>query len=83
MRDIFEDIFKGEPLDPVELARRSVRRTLRKRFYESAGVVEDEWRLRGHARRQTGAHAGAAFTGGSNARTGDGHRRLNGMPRPR
>ncbi len=41
MRDIFEDIFKGEPLDPVELARRSVRRTLRKRFYESAGVVEE------------------------------------------
>ena len=41
MRDIFEDIFKGEPLDPVELARRSVRPTLRKRFYESAGVVED------------------------------------------
>lgn len=41
MRDIFEDIFKGEPLDPVELARRSVRRTLRKRFYESASVVEE------------------------------------------
>lgn len=41
MRDIFEDIFKGEPLDPVELARRSVRRTLRKRFYEKAGVEED------------------------------------------
>ena len=41
MRDIFEEIFKGEPLDPMELARRSVRRTLRKRFYEKAGVVED------------------------------------------
>ncbi len=41
MRDIFEDIFKGEPLDPMELARRSVRRNLRKRFYETAGVEED------------------------------------------
>jgi chaperone required for assembly of F1-ATPase len=41
MRDIFEEIFKDEPLDPVELARRSVRRTLRKRFYENAGVAED------------------------------------------
>lgn len=41
MRDIFEDIFKGEPLDPMELARRSVRRTLRKRFYENAAIVED------------------------------------------
>jgi chaperone required for assembly of F1-ATPase len=41
MRDIFEDIFKGEPLDPMELARRSVRRTLRKRFYETAAVVEE------------------------------------------
>jgi chaperone required for assembly of F1-ATPase len=41
MRDIFEDIFKGEPLDPMELARRSVRRTLRKRFYQNAGFVEE------------------------------------------
>jgi chaperone required for assembly of F1-ATPase len=41
MRDIFEDIFKGEPLDPMELARRSVRRTLRKRFYKTSGVVEE------------------------------------------
>jgi len=41
MRDIFEDIFKGDPLDPMELARRSIRRTLRKRFYENVGIVED------------------------------------------
>jgi chaperone required for assembly of F1-ATPase len=41
MRDIFDDIFKGEPLDPMELARRSVRRTLRKRFYENAAVAQE------------------------------------------
>jgi chaperone required for assembly of F1-ATPase len=39
MRDIFEDIFKGDPLDPMEAARRSVKPTLRKRFYEQAGVT--------------------------------------------
>ncbi|MGD9922515.1 MAG: ATP12 family chaperone protein [Pseudorhodoplanes sp.] len=42
MRDIFEEIFKGEPLDPMELARRSVRPNRRKRFYETAAVVEDD-----------------------------------------
>ncbi|MES1155395.1 MAG: ATP12 family chaperone protein, partial [Pseudorhodoplanes sp.] len=41
MRDIFEDIFKGEPLDPMEAARRNVRPTLRKRFYEKAGVTRN------------------------------------------
>jgi chaperone required for assembly of F1-ATPase len=41
MRDIFEDIFKGEPLDPMEAARRSVRPTLRKRFYKDAAVVQN------------------------------------------
>jgi chaperone required for assembly of F1-ATPase len=41
MRDIFEDIFKGEALDPMELARRSVRRTLRKRFYDKAGIAPE------------------------------------------
>jgi chaperone required for assembly of F1-ATPase len=40
MRDIFEDIFKGNPLDPMEAARRSVKPQLRKRFYEKAGVTE-------------------------------------------
>ena len=29
MRDIFDDIFKGDPLDPMEAARRNVRPTLR------------------------------------------------------
>jgi chaperone required for assembly of F1-ATPase len=41
MRDIFEDLFKGNPLDPMELARRSIRPTLRKRFYENAAVSPD------------------------------------------
>lgn len=41
MRDIFEDIFKGDPLDPMEAARRNVRPALRKRFYEKAAVAEE------------------------------------------
>jgi chaperone required for assembly of F1-ATPase len=41
MRDLLEDLFKAEPLDPVEAARRSVRRPIRKRFYETASVGED------------------------------------------
>jgi chaperone required for assembly of F1-ATPase len=44
MRDIFEDIFKGNPLDPMEAARRNVRPALRKRFYKTAAVVQDgDW----------------------------------------
>jgi chaperone required for assembly of F1-ATPase len=38
MRDIFEDIFTQQPLDPMEAARRSARPALRKRFYEQAAV---------------------------------------------
>jgi chaperone required for assembly of F1-ATPase len=41
MRDIFEDIFKSDPLDPMEAARRHVRPTLRKRFYNEAGVAQN------------------------------------------
>jgi chaperone required for assembly of F1-ATPase len=41
MRDIFDDIFKGDPLDPMEAARRNVRPTLRKRFYKTAAVSRD------------------------------------------
>jgi chaperone required for assembly of F1-ATPase len=41
MRDIFDDIFKSEPLDPMEAARRNARPTLRKRFYKSAGVTPE------------------------------------------
>jgi chaperone required for assembly of F1-ATPase len=39
MRDILDDIFKNQPLDPVESARRSVRVNLRKRFYKTAGTT--------------------------------------------
>ncbi len=38
MRDIFEDVFHHEPLDPTESARRSLRAPRRKRFYERAEV---------------------------------------------
>ena len=38
MRDMFEDIFKNDPLDPMEAARRNVRPILRKRFYKEATV---------------------------------------------
>ncbi len=40
MRDIFEDIFKNQPLDPMESARRGLRPDVRRRFYETAGVDE-------------------------------------------
>lgn len=41
MREIFDDIFKNEPLDPIEAARRSVRVNLRKRFYKEASAGDD------------------------------------------
>lgn len=47
MRDIFDDIFKNEPIDPVESARRSVRVNLRKRFYKEAGVADNAVTLDG------------------------------------
>ena len=40
MRDVFEDIFTAEPIDPTEAARRAVRPTLRKRFYTAVTLVE-------------------------------------------
>jgi chaperone required for assembly of F1-ATPase len=40
MRDIFDDIFTNQPLDPTESARRAMRPQLRKRFYANAQVVE-------------------------------------------
>ncbi len=40
MRDILADIFRNQPLDPVELARRGAGPALRKRFYRSAAVGE-------------------------------------------
>ena len=41
MRDIFEDIFKNDPLGPMESARRHGRQTLRKRFYTTVGVTRN------------------------------------------
>jgi len=38
MRELFEDVFGNEPLDPMESARRNMRPNLRKRFYECAAV---------------------------------------------
>jgi chaperone required for assembly of F1-ATPase len=40
MRDIFSDIFAGQPPDPTEAARRAVRPQLRARFYAQAGIAE-------------------------------------------
>src|ERR1041384_2115045 len=40
MREIFEDLLRQEPLDPIEAARRNMRPTLRKRFYQAATVGE-------------------------------------------
>jgi len=42
MRDIFQDIFVGEPTDAMEAARRAMRPPLRRRFYEVASVEEGE-----------------------------------------
>src|SRR5215216_5045082 len=42
MRDIFEDIFQGEPIDPIAAARRNARPTLRQRFYERVSIEEGE-----------------------------------------
>ena len=40
MRDIFEEIFENQPLDPEESARRSMRTSLRARFYKQAHAGE-------------------------------------------
>lgn len=42
MRDIFEDIFANQPLDPMEAARRNTRVNLRKRFYQTVQVEPGE-----------------------------------------
>lgn len=42
MRDIFDDIYKHNPLDPEEAVRRSTRVDLRKRFYEQASVDQSD-----------------------------------------
>ena len=38
MRDVFDDIFQHQPLDPTEAARRAMRPQLRRRFYGAAAV---------------------------------------------
>lgn len=40
MRDLFDDIFANQPLDPMESARKGVRPRLSKRFYKAAQVGE-------------------------------------------
>jgi chaperone required for assembly of F1-ATPase len=40
MREIFDEIFGNQPLDPTKAARRSLRPSLRKRFYRRAHVGE-------------------------------------------
>jgi chaperone required for assembly of F1-ATPase len=42
MRDIFEELFRNDPLDPTEAARRAMRPQLRRRFYEQVSVAEGE-----------------------------------------
>ena len=59
MRDIFDDIYKHNPLDPEESVRRGTRVDLRKRFYEKASIDQNEGAYRGLARRQAGEDAGA------------------------
>jgi hypothetical protein len=39
MRDIFDDIYKNQPLDPTEAARRNMRPQLRRRFYKAVSVA--------------------------------------------
>ena len=36
MREILEDLFVNQPLDPMEAARRNMRPNLRQRFYDAA-----------------------------------------------
>lgn len=40
MRDIFEDIFENQPIDPTEAARRNMRPVLRARFYKEAAAAQ-------------------------------------------
>lgn len=40
MREIFEEIYENQPLEPMEAARRNARPNQRKRFYKAAAVGE-------------------------------------------
>ncbi len=46
MRDLFEEIFASEPLDPTQAARRAVRPQLRRRFYQHPAVEGGEGEFR-------------------------------------
>jgi chaperone required for assembly of F1-ATPase len=46
MRDLFEDIFKNAPLDPVQAARRAMRPHLRRRLYRRAEVEDTNGEFR-------------------------------------
>ena len=41
MRDMFEEIFANDPLDPTEAARRAMRPALKRRFYTSVGIARE------------------------------------------
>ena len=41
MRDVFEEIFTTEAIDPIEAARRSVRPTLRRRFFREVALTQE------------------------------------------
>jgi chaperone required for assembly of F1-ATPase len=46
MRDLFEDLFRQAPIDPIEAARRAARPQLPRRFYRSASVGEADGEFR-------------------------------------
>jgi chaperone required for assembly of F1-ATPase len=41
MRDLFEEIFASNPIDPTEAARRPQRPAVKRRFYKSVGLAPD------------------------------------------
>src|SRR5690349_10219080 len=42
MRELFADIFTDQAIDPVDAARRAMRPSLRRRFYDVTGVAEQD-----------------------------------------
>jgi chaperone required for assembly of F1-ATPase len=66
MRDLFDGIFRNEPLDPTEVARRAMRPQLRRRFYERVEVEGGDGDFRialdGRPMRTPGRHPLAAPT---------------------
>ena len=49
MREIFEELFANQPLDPMEAARRGMRPNLRQRFYDARRVEARPERIRGRS----------------------------------